>query len=281
MTWRSPPLHAKSLTLATVVSLGLGLAPLAHADLGPIFALGVDQVEALDDEDLSELRGRFSVGNGVLEIGVDLRSIWQSPNGTTLSASAQIQANATEISTGTARISTSASAVQGSSSGTTLPTSTSAAPRGTITGSNPVENVNGLAQAVQVAGDRNQVANRLQLDVTRSPPPPGGLSSAPATILSSPRISEATLPDGSRAVAQIGPGGLRVAIDVAGVGSTQQRLGNAPEHSGIMQSVRIASDAQAVANAATIRLTLAPTSPATAINEHILQTMRAMQGLRR
>jgi hypothetical protein len=276
-TQRSP----RALPLALACSLALGMISPVRADLGPIFAQGSDQVETLNDEDLSHLRGRFAAASGILEIGVDLRSIWQSPDGTTLSASASIQANASEISAGTARVSTSATAVPGSSTGAPLSTSTSAAPRGSITGVNPADNVNGLAQAVQIAGDRNQVANRLQLDVTRSPIPPSGIETA--STVSSPlaNTSEAVLADGSRAVAQIGPGGLRVAIDVAGIGSSQQRIGNSPEHSGIMQSVRIASDAQQVANAASIRLTLAPVTPATAINDHVLQVMRAMQGLRR
>ena len=271
----------RALPLVLACSLGLGVLAPARADLGPIFAQGSDQVEALNDEDLGQLRGRFAAASGVLEIGVDLRSIWQSPDGTTLSASASIQANASEISAGTARVSTSASAVPGSSTGTALATSPSASTRGSITGGNPADNVNGLAQAVQIAGDRNQVANRLQLDVTRSPLAPSSIEPTSTTSGPLSNTTEATLADGSRAVAQIGPGGLRVAIDVAGIGSSQQRIGNSPEHSGIMQSVRIAADAQQVANAASIRLTLAPVTPATAINDHVLQVMRAMQGLRR
>lgn len=276
---RRPQTHP-ALPLAVACCLGLGLPLPAAADLKPIFGQDAASLEALDDEALSHLRGRYSTGSGVLEIGVDLRSIWQSPDGTTLSASASIQANATEIAAGTARVTTTATAVPGSASGSALSTSTSA-PRGVITGGNPAENVNGLAQAVQIAGDRNQVANRLQLDVVRVPMLPSAIDSGSESPSTLSNTTEATLANGSRALAQVGAGGLRVSIDVAGIGSSQQRIGNSPEYSGIMQSVRINADAQAVTNAASVRLNLAPITPATAINEHILQVMRSMTGLRR
>jgi hypothetical protein len=280
MSDRPRPLTALSQALALTCTLGFALPSSALADLKPIFGREIAPVEALDDEELNHLRGRFSTSNGVLEIGVDLRSIWQSPDGMTITAGASIQANASEIAAGTARIRTVATAVPGSSAGSLVNTSTSA-PRGVITGVNPAESVTGLAQAVQIAGDRNQVANRLQFDVVRAPTPPSAIdtvSSTPSTLAST---TEATLANGSRAVAQVGAGGLQVAIDVPGVGSSQQRLGNSPEHSGIMQSVRINADAQSVTNLASIRLNLAPITPATAINDHIVQVIRSMNGLRR
>jgi hypothetical protein len=267
------------LPLGVACCLCLAWPLSARADLNPIFGRDAGALEALDDDALSHLRGRYSTSSGVLEIGVDLRSIWQSPDGTTLSASATIQANASEIAAGTARVTTSATAVPGNASGNALNTSTSA-PRGVITGANPADNISGLAQAVQIAGDRNQVANRLQLDVVRVPALPSAIDSI-GDSPSTPSTTEATLANGSRALAQVGAGGLRVSIDIVGIGASQQRIGNSPEHSGIMQSVRINADAQAVTNSASVRLNLAPITPATAINEHILQVMRSMSGLRR
>lgn len=270
------------LRTALICSIGLMLSSHCRAELHTIFFSTDEPSALLADDDLQDLRGRFSASSGILEIGVDLSSIWQAPDGSTLSASASIRANASEITAGTARIQTNAVAQPGASRTAGSTTESSIAPqRGTITGVNPVERVTGLGQAVQIAGDRNTVSNRLQLDVTRAPIPPSAIDgTTPSTPLPS-TTAQASLADGSQAVATIGPGGLRVGINVMGAGSSEQRIGNSPDHSGIMQSVRVSSDAQAVSNSATIRLTMAPVTPATAINDNVLQVLRSMQGLRR
>jgi len=143
------------------------------------------------------------------------------------------------------------------------------------------EGANGLAQTVQIAGDRNQVSNQLQLDITRRAIAPTALVTLPTQEAARSSSAQAMLADGSRASASIGPGGLQVALSLAGVGTSQQQIGASNVHQGILQSVRIAADAQAVANSAAIRLTLAPLSQGAMVNDHMLQALRAVQGLRR
>lgn len=276
------------LGLALCAGLGLGMPASAQTELDSIFAQGQAPIEALDDTSLSDLRGRFSTASGVLEIGVDLRSVWVAADGSTLSATAGIRANAQEIASRTARITTAASATAGAER-TTAPASASSASAGaesaasrSVSATTPLaEGANGLAQTVQIAGDRNQVSNQLQLDITRRAIAPTPLVTLPTQEAARSSSAQAMLADGSRASASIGPGGLQVALSLAGVGTSQQQIGASNVHQGILQSVRIAADAQAVANSAAIRLTLAPLSQGAMVNDHMLQALRAVQGLRR
>jgi len=71
------------LGLALCAGLGLGMPASAQTELDSIFAQGQAPIEALDDTSLSDLRGRFSTASGVLEIGVDLRSVWVAADGST------------------------------------------------------------------------------------------------------------------------------------------------------------------------------------------------------
>lgn len=280
----SPRQSLLSIALGLGLSLGSPLA--AQAELDSIFAQGKAPIEALDDESLSDLRGRFSTTSGVLEIGVDLRSVWVAADGSTLTATAGIRANAQEISSRSARITTSASATAGADRQTSATSGSSgvasAAATRSVSGAPPLaDGANGLAQTVQIAGDRNQVSNQLQLDITRRAIAPTALVPLSAQEASRTSSAQATLADGSRASATIGPGGLQVALSMAGIGASQQQIGSSSVHQGILQSVRIAADAQAVANSAAIRLTLAPLSQGAMVNDHMLQALRAVQGLRR
>jgi hypothetical protein len=276
MVLSTPALRRHACGIAIGLMLALAGQSAAHAGTDEIFGKVAHDAQGLDDDMLDNLRGRFSSSTGVLEIGVDLRSIWTAPNGNTLTASASIHANAQEIAAGSARISTSASAQSGARS-----SGTGAAPAPTAVGASPVDGTQGLAQSVQIAGDRNQVSNQLQLDITRRPSVPGEINLAQTPADQRSVTSEAALADGSRASAQVGRGGLQVALSVAGVGSSQQQIGHSAVHQGILQSVRIAADAQSVANSAAIRLTLAPLSQRSMVSEHVMQALRSVQGLRR
>lgn len=275
------------LSIALGLGFGLCLPMSAQAGMDAIFAQGKAPIEALDDESLSDLRGRFSSTSGILEIGVDLRSVWVAADGSTLAASAGIRANAQEIASRSARITTTASATPGSDPQSTTAAAGSngavpvAASR-SVGGASPLgDGATGLAQTVQIAGDRNQVSNQLQLDIARRVIAPTPVATSAAQEIAGQRSAQATLANGSQASASIGPGGLQVALSMAGIGSTQQQIGASTVHQGILQSVRIAADAQAVANSAAIRLTLAPLSQGALVNDHLLQALRAVQGLRR
>lgn len=272
----SIPFFRRNILAAAVAAACALLAPNA-AWARPDDVFGSSRhVEAMDDAELDTLRGRYSGPTGVVAIGIDLRSIWQTPDGTQLSASAAITANASELNRGEVRISTQASVTPGTGSSTVPPSTSSIDSTRRITGTDPTRQAGGLVQAVQLAGDRNTAFNRLQVDMlgnSQEPPAVAGASDA--------RIATASLPNGTRASASVAQGGLQVDLRVANVGTASQRVGTDIDSPGIKQSIRIASDGHAVQNDASLRLTLAPTTARSMVLDSVMRSISSVIGLKR
>ncbi len=265
------------LTAALVLAFGLhapGALAGAGAGLDDSLPFGSGAaVEAADDALLDELRGRWSGPNGVVGIGIDLRSIWDTGTGSTLSAGISLQADHDAIARRTPIVTSSASVTDGS----TVRGSGGGAGDRRVVGDDPTVRVAGLGQLVQLAGGRNRASNELDIGFVAQ----AGGTSGSTPIGAADASSLATGRDGSTASASTAGGAFVIDLVVPGTGRVTQRLGAIDEAPGIKQSIRIAGDDQAIRNIATLRLTLAPLGQRAMIDGAVLRALSSMSGLRR
>jgi len=270
----SVPTSLRALAAALLVAFTVH-APTAHAagefDDTPLFASEA-AVEHADDTLLDGLRGRWSGPSGVVGIGIDLRSIWQTGNGATLTAGISLQADHDAIARQAPTVTTTASVSNGT--GATAPGATGG--DRIVIGLDPTAQVSGLGQLVQLAGDRNRATNQLDVGFGA---PTGGVG--PVALGSVDASSVAVGTDGSSASARTAGGAFIIELAVPGVGRVSQRLGAVDEAPGIKQSIRIAGDDQSIRNIATLRLTLAPLGQRAMIDGAVLRALSSMTGLRR
>jgi hypothetical protein len=232
-------------------------------------------LQAVEDAELDTFRGKWAGPSGFQSIGIDLRSVWQTPNGAQLQAGVSIDIDAQSVARGDARVTTQASVVPGS--GAVTPANTGGARL--ISGSDPSRSTTGLVQLLQLAGDRNAANNRLLFDVVKGSS--GSVANLSEDAATASNASSTASASGMNASARAGAGGLSIELEVPGVGTLTQRMGRSLEAPGMKQSIRVAGDDQVLQNIATLRLTLAPTTARSLAIDNVVRSLGSTVGLRR
>jgi len=152
--------YSTALTAAATFACGILLMPSANAMMESEMSVFGDAIELSDDE-MGDMRGRSLSGNQLSYFGVEMYTRWTNSSGETLntglvlgtgvSSSAQLRPTITvfQNSEYTAQGNANAQSNAGTSSIT----------------SSGLDNVNGISQAIQVAGDGNRVRQELRIDV--------------------------------------------------------------------------------------------------------------------
>lgn len=216
----------------------------------------------IPDPELGLMRGRFAVGNNqVLWFGVSMISNWQTSGGQTLQGRLDI---GFDFSQGNPAVTFSPNVVL------TDEQAPMPAPAGQRTiDSAGLANVSGLVQGVQVAGDGNAASNLTSLTLRdgEAPAATPGTGVGPGAMTAASGAASASVHyDGS---------GARVMLQVAGHGSAEQWI-----RAGSMgQSIRLASDGQAVSNQLHLDL-VRQSMPATAmLNQNVAQALVTARGI--
>lgn len=215
----------------------------------------------IPDAELGLMRGRFIAGdNKVLWFGVSMISTWHTSSGQTLQGRLGI---GFDFSDGSPVLSFSPNVVL-TDENAPMPV-----PSGTRSiDSSGLANVGGLVQGVQVAGDGNAASNVTSLTLREGEVPvASGAGAAPGAISRNAGMATASVSfDGNRA---------GVLLEVQGHGAAEQWIS-----SGSMgQSIRLASDGQAVSNQLHLDLVRA-SLPATAmLNQNVAQALATTRGI--
>lgn len=231
----------------------LGMAA-AHADEGRP-GKGLREIP---DPELNLMRGRYTVnGNSVAWFGVTMISRWQS--------GAQAAQSAMTLGMdfskgGTPKISFTPSVVV-TAADAPLPVTP-----GRSVDSSGLQNVAGLTQSIQVAGDGNLANNTTQLNVRDG--------SAPTTTGGSGTLASAQQ-GGVSAVAQLDGNTARVQLQIEGVGAVQQWIRNGS----VGQSIALASDGQAVSNRMQIDLVRQSLASNVPLSQNVAQAMTLARGV--
>lgn len=262
-----------------------GIAP-AHAADAPKAEQGRPGkgLNEIPDPELNLMRGRYTVnGTSVAWFGVTMISQWQAGN---QSAQAALTLGMDfRNSTSTPKVSFTPS-VTVTAADAPLPVTA-----GRSVDSSGLQNVAGLTQSVQVAGDNNVASNATQLNVRDGSAPPATETPAAPAAVAQAGPQEATAPQaaapqapaqqataqhgGVSAVAQQDGNSASVKLDIQGVGQVQQWIRNGS----VGQSIAISSDGQAVRNRMQIDLVRQTLASGASLNQNVAQAMNLVRGV--
>lgn len=278
------------------------LLALGAAMLQPAFDAcaqqGVEQAPAatgsgiseIPDEELAGMRGRYTVGdNSVAWFGVSMISTWQTATGQVLESTMKVAmdfsqgGNVPKVTfTPTVNITPAdapmpqsattqvAAAAQNGAAVPSTPVATqpNAEPQRSVDASG-LQNVAGLVQSVQVAGDGNAATNNTQLTVRDGSAPPTPAASVINTATS-------TVTDGAAtATANYGNGAAGVLLLIAGQGEVQQWIRNGS----VGQSIQLTGDAQQVSNRLQLDLVRQTMSNNLPLNQNVAQAITLARGI--
>jgi len=241
-------------TPGVVLLAVLGMAP-AHADESRP-GKGLSEIP---DPERNLMRGRYTVGgNTVAWFGVTMISQWQTAGGQSAQSALKLGMDFTQGST--PRI-TFAPSVSVTAADAPLPVTT-----GRSIDASGLQNVAGLSQTIQVAGDGNQASNATRLTVRDGVAAPAGSDSAHVASLQR---------DGVSAIAQLDGNSAKVQLQIEGAGAVQQWIRNGS----VGQSIALSSDGQAVSNRLQIDLVRQSLVNNVPLSQNVAQAMTLVRGV--
>ncbi len=221
-------------------------------------------VNEIPDPELALMRGRYTVGgDAVAWFGVSMISTWQTSAGQTLQGTLTLGMDTRGKGSPVLSFVPSVSIT---SADAPLPQATATASRSVD--SSGLQNVSGMVQSIQLAGDGNVASNVADLRIH------DGDVDAVAVTASASTLATATSGDAT-ATARYADGKASVQLDVAGQGQVQQWIGAGS----VGQSIALGADAQMVSNRLQIdlvRQSLADNAP---LSQNVAQSIALARGV--
>ncbi|MGC1547881.1 MAG: hypothetical protein WA777_05080 [Rhodanobacter sp.] len=207
-------------------------------------------VQEVSDEELSTMRGRYTVGNNTVAwFGVSMISSWQSSTGQLLQSTLTVGMNFTgkqpQITFVPTVTITPANAPLPAVGTQTSTANTTANNLGRNVSGLGLTNVGGVVQSVQVAGDNNLASNQTNLTITNGNAPPSNASNNTVTT-----GSVTTTSNGASATASYDDGLAQVLLNITGEGNVRQWVQNGS----LGQTVQLTADNQIVSNLLQVQL---------------------------
>lgn len=297
--------------LAVAVGLS-GLSAQARALDAP--AAPHQGLSELGDEELADMRGRYTTDQGktVAFFGVRMISTWQTQAGQMLQSSLALKMDF-DHGSGTPQISfePTVNIMQAAQQVTGAVATTDTTHR-TVDGSG-LNNVNGLVQGVQVAGDSNVASNVTQLNVrdedgsTTAAPSTGangaiasatpaattqtapttsggtanaagagtGAPPAPAAAVATATRSASVTDGPATASASFDGSGAQVMLSIAGQGQVQQWIRNGS----LGQTIQLTADAQSIQNSIQIDLLRRTVASNVQLSQNFAQSLNQLRGI--
>ncbi|MCD9086539.1 hypothetical protein [Stenotrophomonas sp. SY1] len=215
----------------------------------------------IPDPELNLMRGRYTVGgNAVAWFGVTMISTWQAANGQNLQGALTLgmdfsKGNTPKVSFTPSVSITAANAPLPEASGRS------------IDGSG-LNNVSGLSQSVQIAGDGNRASNVLHLNVRNDGVVPGQGNGGGAGN-SSVQVGDAS------AVASFDGNSAQLQLRMEGQGAVQQWL----RSGSVGQSIQLMADGQQVGNRLQIDLVRQSLAGNLPLSQNVAQAITLNRGI--
>ncbi len=227
----------KSQIAFTAIIMSCGVtANNAHAEIPEMAVFANAQV--VPDHILGETRGKFISNGQVMNFGVEMVTQWITSTGEVINAAGRLsidvsgaQPRASFIPNITVQQTTPQNIVV--SQGNNF-----------VSGSEGLNNVTGVVQTIQVAGNANGIGNAIGVKIRRS----DNLTNSPSggSSVNSLGINTAS---GSSANVRLANNGMSVGVSVANQGQSMQAIRSVAQGSGqVMQSVRLGGDFNQINN---------------------------------
>lgn len=232
--------HLNRLFKPRVVALSalLVCATAPHHAYAELPEMGVfANAQEVSDEVLGETRGKFVSGGQVMSFGVQMITEWVTSSGEVINASGTL---AISMGQGQPKVSfapvINVHQVQAQ-------TVNDAQGSNVVSGSQGLDNVTGVVQSIQVAGNGNGIGNAIGVSVKRYQ---GGTN---GSTNHNPGNLNVTTPSGNLASVALANNGLSVSVDVIDQGQAQQAIRSISQGNGqVMQSVRLGGSLNQIRN---------------------------------
>jgi len=248
-------------------------------------------ITEISDEELSGMRGRYTVGdNTVAWFGVSMVSTWQTATGQVLESTMKVAmdfshggstpkvtftptVNITAANAPDPKPAAAATTAVAATAPVAAPTEVAAstAEPQRSTDASGLQNVSGLVQSVQVAGDSNAATNNTQLTVRD-----GAVPETAATATSLAGNGGASVTDGAAtATSTYANGTAGVLLLIAGQGEVQQWI----RSGSVGQSIQITGDAQQISNRLQLDLVRQSVADNAPLNQNVAQAITLARGI--
>ncbi|WP_126456092.1 hypothetical protein [Sulfuriflexus mobilis] len=208
-----------------------------------------DEIE-LSDEELGGLRGRYTGGNQITYFGVEMYTKVASNTGRITTAGIEFATNivsSTAIRPTVTVYHSSTAAVEGAGG------SSFGANNLTSISSDGLDNIEGVSQSIQIAGDLNEVSNELAIDISSDVGGPESFFSDRGEVSSNfdgPGTKSITGDAGTTTTFSLNKDGFGYTVALPGDIEVSQNVRNAAQNqaNGISQRVQISSNQYQVSN---------------------------------
>lgn len=244
----------------------LFFSPIAKAALPQDLEV-FNNMQEVSDGDLGHMRGKFASNDRVTYFGVEMVSQWLTSAGNLVTAGANLTIDFKGAGGGTPTVQyvpTVTIVQQGQNAPTALNGNTNI-----VSGGAGLDNVNGVSQSIQVAGQLNDIKNGIDVQVDITSIAQGG--NVANAMQGQAGALSATGDDGTVATVTLANNSIGVSVVVPGQGQVLQQIRN----QGMFQSARIGGDLNQIHNAITMHIGLN-----TAAGNAFGGTYAALQGLK-
>ena len=226
-------------------------------------------ISVLTNPEMSKLRGKYVVSdNQVLYFGVEMASVWKTPDGQQLQGQANLALDFTTAGKPLVSFTPTVSIVSGPATGASVDTSNRQV------SSSAVDNVAGLGQSIQVAGDYNDASNTLTVRVVDKVP---DINRTPDG-----KQRDAVTNGDASASSELNDAGATVLLTVAGQGVVRQSIrgaisGNTGQ--GAYQTIKILGDSHRIANRMQLSIMMKPETESSNLGKTLGVSLGVLRGL--
>ncbi|MCO7579626.1 MULTISPECIES: hypothetical protein [Pseudomonas chlororaphis group] len=225
----------------------------AHAGFKP---------ELIQDQELSQLRGRYVMPGRIISFGIVMSSTWRNASGDLIGATTSLQ-----IQQATIKPEFYVSTITQTGDGTTPPPGT-----GNVIGGAGLANGQGVTQSVRAAGDGNSAYNNISINVTEANQAPALAAGAGQALMSGQTITGSNAA-GSVAVSALN-GGIQMAIQANGnQGSALQQVAQG----NLLQNTQLMGNSNLVNNLTQLNVVLRSNGPSNGVLDCNLTTLDALR----
>ncbi|GAB3023980.1 MULTISPECIES: hypothetical protein [Oleiagrimonas] len=263
-------------TSLSLVTVALGFAGVSAQVQAMEHAPAANGMSEIGDEELAQMRGRWTPGGDssstVAYFGVTMNSSWTSTSGQQLQSAMTVGMSFDDQNTPTVTFQPTVTIV----STNPIPTTANGTTTTRSVDSSGLNNVSGLVQGVQVAGDANSADNVTSVTVRneRDVGTPSVAQQPGTTFTGQPQQS--TVRDGNAtATARIDGSGARVALSIAGQGQVQQWI----RSGSLGQVIALGADGQRVHNSMQIDLVQRSLASNVSLSRDFAQSINQVRGI--
>ena len=225
----------------------------AHAGFKP---------ELIQDQELSQLRGRYVMPGRIISFGIVMSSTWRNASGDLIGATTSLQ-----IQQATIKPEFYVSTIAQTGNGTTPPPGA-----GNVIGGAGLASGQGITQSVRAAGDGNSAYNDISINVTEANQAPALTAGVGQALMSGQTITGSNAA-GSVAVSALN-GGIQMAIQANGnQGNALQQVAQG----NLLQNTQLMGNSNLVNNLTQLNVVLRNNGPSTGALDCNLTTLDALR----